>query len=201
MATKRRATERRGDRRFERISAWVASRLSVQAVLSREDADLVHRIKDKAKTGEQKTHDAFVSAVFAKELRHIRGRARRWRSVAFVTALAVAAAGILSAVGGALGKGVGKGDAWSIVAIVAGSTATAFTAFNHSRQPDSERDRLQRARTRLQKEGWMYLYSHDAYQGKREPAAFSLFVSRVFHVLDDLASSGRGQRTGSEARK
>jgi hypothetical protein len=167
------------------------------AFSAKEDTELITLIGDKVKMLQapppEAVRNAWVENVFRKELRVLRQEARWWQTVAFFAALAVAVLGLFSAVGGALGKGVSSGSFWSIVAIAAGSLVTAITAFMHTRQPDVERDAVQRTRKHMRREGWNYLQGLGAYKGRTgDTADYDLFVERISDLLDRLLSAGRG---------
>jgi hypothetical protein len=169
----------------------------VDAVFAKEDTELVALIRDKVKSLQapppEAVRNAWVENVLQKELRVLRREARWWQTVAFTAALAVAVLGLFSAVGGALGKGIASGNFWSIVAIAAGSLVTAITAFMHTRQPDVERDAIQRTRKHMRREGWNYLQGLGAYKGRTgDTADYDLFVERISDLLDRLLSAGRG---------
>jgi Protein of unknown function (DUF4231) len=171
--------------------------LLADAVFAKEDTELVTLIRDKVKKLQapppEAVRKAWVENVLRKELWVLRREARWWQAVAFSAALAVAVLGLFSAVGGALGKGVASGNFWSIVAVAAGSLVTAITAFMHTRQPDVERDAVQRTRKHMRREGWNYLQGLGAYKGGVGDAAdYDLFVERISDLLDRLLSAGRG---------
>jgi len=167
-------------------------------MFSREDTTLVELVTAKVESSQVRVE--WVKHVFGKQLRHIQRSARTWRTIAFWTAMSVAGLGVLSAIGGALGKGVKSGNAWSVAGIVAGSLVTAITGFSHARQPDVEGAVLDETRKLMRREGWDFLQGLNQYKAAKDgDAAYALFVHRISELVARRSPAAAG-RPVSQAR-
>jgi hypothetical protein len=170
---------------------------------SKEDASLVSLVSNEIKGGDeakQAVRLAWVDNEYGKRLRRMRRSNRWWRGVSAASAGAVAVLGVVSALAGALGKGVANGG-WSIAGIVTGSLVTAITGYIHTRKPDAEGDGFQQTRKALRREGWNFLQRLGPYKTMASDtsldAAYNLFVERVSDLLD---SHSAATRTGTTTR-
>jgi hypothetical protein len=160
------------------------ARLRFQAI---EDEELIARVKDAvgaAHRPDPAVRFAWVDHVLLKDLLVTRRHAYRWAATSALVGTGIALLGALSAVAGALGKGLSQGNAWSVAGLAAGSLVTALAGYRLARKPDQQRSTIDLRRHLLRRTGWDYVNRRPPFDDDDEDLRYGELVDEVFRLRD-----------------